>query len=536
MKKAPFLYYISVVLKEANFLILTSYLDRSYVMGKLYVVGPSRIGVIKPELYGHFAEHIGGVIYDGIYVGKDSKVENVNGFRKEIIDKLKAINAPVVRWPGGCFAEIYDWRDGIGKDRPTRVNWWTKNDGRYETNEVGTHEFASFCDLVGAKPYFAANLTTVNPLTVRDWIDYTTTPEGKTTLAKEREANGHKEPFDIPWWGIGNENWGGGGNMTPEYYALEFRRYATVACNTNPNIKCIACGPDGENWEWTRRFLEVAREKPELIDGLALHYYRFNWKDDVIKIEESDWYRMLWQAARVQYLIARHWAYVVGYGLDRRVKLYIDEWGAWHRKDLNHGYGPTMGANLFEQQSTVRDAAMSAIYLNAFNNNCDKVDMANAAQVVNNLHCLFLANGENCITTPTYHVFDMFKTHMGGEALRTENTFGTLTFKGARGEDLLLSRVYSSASFKDGRLTVTAVNTSPNEAIDLELCTVGFEPDGDGTYSVLQGVDINDHNTFEEPERVKPRVYELKKEDIGSISVPAASVISIVIPVKDCRA
>lgn len=176
---------------------------------KIYLVYPKKIGTIAPEIYGHFAEHIGGVYYDGLWVGKNSDVPNINGFRKEIVEKLRHIKAPVIRWPGGCFAETYNWRDGIGKDRPTRINWWTKWDGRYESNEVGTHEFMDLCELVGAKPYFAANITSVTPQHILEWMDYCMSPEGTTTLAKERAENGHPEPFDIPFWGVGNENWGG---------------------------------------------------------------------------------------------------------------------------------------------------------------------------------------------------------------------------------------------------------------------------------------------------------------------------------------
>ena len=190
-------------------------------MKKLYLMYPQKKGKIAPEVYGHFTEHIGGVFYDGLWVGKDSEIPNVKGFRKEIIDKLRAIKAPVVRWPGGCYAEVYDWRDGIGEERPSRISWWTTWDNRYEPNTVGTHEFMDFCEAVGAAAYIASNLTSVTPLHARNWMDYCLSPRGTTALAKEREKNGHPEPFNVPFWGVGNENWGGGGNMEPEYYAME---------------------------------------------------------------------------------------------------------------------------------------------------------------------------------------------------------------------------------------------------------------------------------------------------------------------------
>ena len=200
---------------------------------KIYLIAPEKIGTINPDIYGVFAEHIGGVIYDGIYCG--DKAENVRGFRKEIIEKLKAIRTPLVRWPGGCFAETYDWRDGVGpkEKRPTRINWWTENDGRYEPNLVGTDEFLDFCSLVGAEPYFAANMTSASPRDIRDWVDYVNSPEGSTTYAKLRAGNGHPAPYNVKLWGVGNENWGGGGNMTPEYYAGEYRRYAEVMANAS---------------------------------------------------------------------------------------------------------------------------------------------------------------------------------------------------------------------------------------------------------------------------------------------------------------
>lgn len=498
-------------------------------MKKVYVLAPSKIGTIKPEIYGHFTEHIGGVIYDGIYVGKDSPVENVHGFRKFIIDKLKAINAPVVRWPGGCYAEVYDWRDGVGEDRPTRINWWTRHDKRYESNEVGTHEFVDFCELVGAKPYFAANVTSVSPMHIRNWMDYTMSPAGTTTLAKEREKNGRAEPFDIPYWGIGNENWGGGGNMTPEYYAENFRRFATLAQNAFPDVKRIACGPNAEDYEWTRRFLAVARDCPSLIDGYAMHYYCWNLRDEVTSFENNDWNRMMWLSYHIQYLITRHWAYIQGYGLENRAKLYVDEWGAWYKE----GTGPSGGANLYEQQSTMRDALITAIHLNTFNNNCEKIDMANCAQLVNNLHCLFLAAGENCIATPTYHVFDLFKTHMGGTCLRTANDAGTTDYHGIKGDLLKFDNLSTSASVKDGMLTVTIANASPEQDIPFALDIAGLDVCGDGEMTLLVGDGICDHNTFEEPERVVPKTTPITADGLAEIVIPHASVVAIRIPVTE---
>ena len=242
-------------------------------MKKIYLVAPDKLGTIAPEIYGHFTEQIGGMFYDGLWVGKDSPIPNIRGFRKDLVEKLKAIRPPVLRWPGGCFAESYDWRDGIGENRPTRLSWWTGLDGRYESNAVGTHDFCDLCEIVGAKPYFAANLTSTTPQHIRDWMEYCLAPRGSTTLALEREKNGHPESFDIPYWGVGNENWGAGGNMRPEYYADECRRFGTIMHNVDKKAHLFACGTDAKGFDWALGVIPSLRKATHYIDGFAMHYY-----------------------------------------------------------------------------------------------------------------------------------------------------------------------------------------------------------------------------------------------------------------------
>lgn len=478
----------------------------------VHLVLPEKIGVIAPEIYGHFSEHIGGVFYDGLWVGKESKIPNVNGFRKDIIEKMKKIKAPVLRWPGGCFAEIYDWKDGIGENRPIRTSWWTKYDKRYESNEVGTHEFVGLCELIGAKPYFAVNVTSITPLDARNWMDYCLSPRGSTTLAKLREANGHPDPFYIPYWGIGNENWGGGGHMTPDYYALEFRKFATVLdnvpCTTERSL--IAGGANAGSYDWTRKLAAGCVDVKRIVDGMSFHYY-CGQAGEAVNFSENQWYELLQKAELMDELIRRHYAIVEGYKMEEKMKLVIDEWGCWHPD----GSGPSKGYNLFEQQSTMRDALISALTLNIFNNHCEKIKMANVAQLCNNLHALFLAGGENCITTPTYHVFDMFKGHQGGEAIRTV----------VEDNAEIESRVSASASVKDGVLTVTLANYSCKDSAEIDLNLLGGKYCGKAEVTVLSGEKINSCNTFEHPNNVTPKYLTL--DSANTVIVPAAGVVSV---------
>ena len=483
----------------------------------VHLVLKERIGTIAPEIYGHFSEHIGGVFYDGLWVGKDSKIPNINGFRKDIIEKLRKIKIPVLRWPGGCFAETYDWRDGIGPNRPTRINWWTEKDHRYETNEVGTHEFVELCNLIGAKPYFAVNVTSITPMEARNWMDYCLSPKGTTTLAKLREENGHPDPFYIPYWGIGNENWGGGGHMTPEYYALEFRKFATVLANvpTTTERSLIAGGANSSDYIWTHKLAEGIDKVRRLVDGMSFHYY-CGTAGDAVDFNESEWYELLEKAEKMENLVRRHYAIVEGYGLENQMKLVIDEWGCWHRD----GSGPSKGYNLFEQQSTMRDAVISALTLNIFNNHCEKIKMANAAQLCNNLHALFLAGGEHCITTPTYHVFDIFKEHQGAEAIRSI----------VEDNEEFSNKISISASVKNDSLTVTVANYSCTEDVELDLNLLGGSIIDNLSLTILAGEKMNSCNTFESPHNVTPTYKTLNCDD--TIIIPAAGVVSIETKIK----
>ncbi len=508
-------------------------------MYQITVHGDDRIAKIEAEVYGHFTEHIGGVFYDGIWVGEDSKVPNIRGLRLELVEKLKAIGAPVIRWPGGCFAETYDWRDGIGprEKRPTRINWWRNADGRYEPNAVGTHEFVDFCRLVGAEPYFAANITSLTPLDIRDWMDYCNSPAGTTTLAKEREKNGAREPFGVKYWGVGNETWGGGGNMTGEMYAHEYRKYAVVMENADRKAQLICSGADHNDWRWAHDVLGVLEASYRIMQGFSLHFYCGS-AGDPLAFSEEEWYKQLRQALDVERAIQRNWGFVVGYGLEKRARLVIDEWGCWHpggsgpsshMKDYGIEPAPNNPdgvENLFEQQSTMRDGIVAAATLNLFNNNAEKIKMATVAQLVNNLHSLFLAGGPYCITTPTYHVFDMMKDHMGGDALRISGDFGEITREQAdQRRNYSIPNLSVSASKKDGVLTLTLANLSVTEAADVKLSLSCLVAAPEAEYITFSADDPHAHNTYEEPDKVH-LIRETKAFD-GSVTVPAFSAVTV---------
>ncbi len=484
-------------------------------------------GTINPLIYGHFAEHIGGVFRDGLWVGENSKVENIRGFRKALVESFKKINPSNVRWPGGCFAETYNWRDGIGprEKRPVRAGWWLTFDNRTEPNEVGTHEFIDFCRMVGAEPYIAANMTSLCPQDIRDWVEYCNV-SNKTTLALEREANGSPKPFNVKFWGIGNENWGGGGCMTPEMCMREYRRYTTICENIDrKKMNFIFCGANGYDLEWTRRIMKEWKDGGYVpVWAMSVHYY-CRAPGTPQGFTEDEWYIQMFKADFMRRIIDDHRHAMDKYDPQRNMKLAIDEWGSW----LPEGTGPSKGFNLFEQQSSMRDAMVTALTFNILNSRCDIVKMANVAQLCNNLHCLYLAGGEHFVETPTYHVFDMYKTHQGGRQIETsvscasvESTF----YKDVKHHERL-GLVSASASEKDGKLTVTLANLHMTKAQRVTLNMLGGEYKGKAQMMVLSHKDPHTCNTFENPKAVVPVCREVAS--VGVVEIPPAGIVSIII-------
>jgi alpha-L-arabinofuranosidase len=436
------------------------------------------IGRIAPEIYGHFVEHLGGVVYDGIWVGENSKIPNVGGLRKTLIDALARVKPAVIRWPGGCFADQYDWQDGIGPraQRPKRTNFWVdsqewpKNANRmgpqvYDPNAFGTVEFARFCKLSGAEPYFAANLRSLPAQEFWRWVEYCNSPAGSSTLAVQRATDGERNPLNVRFWGVGNESWGCGGDFRPEEYAVEYRRYAAWVPSYGVPLALVGSGPNGGDLNWTRQFFANAHGALNRMWGWALHHYSWNasggrtnnWhegKRDALNFDTEQYYEILREGSLMESLITSHWQVMGEYDRQHRVKLAVDEWGAWYAP----GTEPFPEA-LLGQQNTMRDAVLAGISLDIFNRHADKVAMANVAQLVNCLQSLFLAHEDKFCVTPTYHVFDLYTAHQGAQAVRTVLSAPQIAY--TRNEKpAAIAGLSASASVQGKTLILTVTNPS----------------------------------------------------------------------------
>jgi alpha-L-arabinofuranosidase len=471
------------------------------------------IGTISPDLYGHFTEHIGGVIYDGIWVGPDSKVPNQGGIRTALVEHMRRIKPSVVRWPGGCFADSYNWRDGVGPtaNRPRRTNFWNNTkflrdapDGpaKYDPNQFGTNEFMHFCQLIGAQPYLATNLRSNTARDFYDWVEYCNAPAGQTTLSDQRAAAGDQKPFNVRFWGVGNESWGCGGNFTPEEYAMEFRRFTAWVPEYGAQLSFIGSGPNGGDVDWTKRFFaklgERDRNLVRSLYGWAMHYYcGTSGKGDAIDFTVNDWYDLLAKALHMESLINTHWKAMGEMDPEHHVKLVIDEWGAWHNQGTE--IAPW---HLFGQNSTMRDALVAGLTLDTFNRHADKIAMANVAQLINNLHSLFLAREDKFVATPNFHVFEMYAAHHNGQSVRTSFNAPELAVDSLKSRSL--PGLAGSASLRDKRLTLTVVNPHASEPRAATIQVRGAKPVS-GTGQTLSSPDIHAHNSFDRPNEVQPR-------------------------------
>ena len=500
------------------------------------------VGTVSPNIYGHFVENLSGVIYDGIWVGEDSKVPNVHGIRKELVDEMRKINPPLVRFPGGCFADSYDWRDGVGpiEKRPRRTNFWAFGDPppapashRYDPNRFGTNEFVELCRLLNAQPYLAANLRSLPAEQFYQWVEYCNTPAGSTTLADLRAAAGFKDPFNVRYWGVGNESWGCGGNFTAQEYAVEFRRFTTWVPGGEHELSFIASGPNGDDRTWTQGFFEelVRKGKGQVdnIYGWALHHYAWNlsrgktqdWnagKGDAVKFDPVDWYELLKEGERVEPMITGHWQVMSEFDPSHHIKVIVDEWGPWYKP----GSELTPGDQL-EQLPTLRDAVFSGMTLDIFNRHAEKVGGACCAQLINCLNSLYLAHEDKFCVTPVGHLFAMYAAHQGGKSLRTNFAAPEIQYD-RDGKPASFWGLQGSASLYDKQLILTAVNPSVKDPVELPISVRGAQI-ASGESTVLTAPDVHARNTFADRHAVAPvnQKLEIRNGNL-TFKFPAASV------------
>ncbi len=494
-------------------------------MAKLYVNPNVKKGHINPELQGHFSEHLGRCIYEGIFVGENSHIPNVKGMRTDVVEALKEIHVPVLRWPGGCFADEYHWQEGIGPKESRKKMINTHWGGVVEDNSFGTHEFMELCEQLGCKTYINGNVGSGTVQEMSEWVEYMTF-KGVSPMAELRKANGHEEPWKVDYFGVGNENWGCGGNMRPEYYGDLYRRYQTYVRNydsKNPIFK-IACGANVDDYHWTDKVLETTFDHGwGFMNGMSLHYYTIptgNWnkKGLALDFDEKDWYRTLKAALKMDELIKGHGAIMDQYDPEKKIGMIVDEWGTWY--DVEPGTNP----GFLYQQNTMRDALVAGINLNLFNKHCDRVKMANIAQMVNVLQAVILTEGEKMVKTPTWHAFYMYQNHQDGELVES----CVETVQAGLEKDYMVPNLTESVSVaKDGRIHVTMTNLSLTDSQEIQ----GYF--ADSTIKSVKGTvltgDMRAHNTFENPNAVHTEDFTAvtAEGNMMTFTIPACSLLHL---------
>jgi alpha-N-arabinofuranosidase len=533
----------------------------SEVDAHIEVMPAEPIGTISPEIYSHFIEQLGGVVYDGVWVGEGSKIPNQGGIRTAFIDMMRAVKAPVLRWPGGCFADSYNWKDGLGPrdQRPARTAFW----GQQDSNHYGLHEFMRTCRLIGAKPYLAGDVRSQTAQDFYQEIEYCNAPAGlvpsnsaeppePNTLAVQRAANGDREPFNVDLWGVGNESWGCGGNMTPEEYAAAFRRYTAWVprFGGEDSLRFVAVGPNGDDIDWTTRLFKSLYENPERrhLWGLSVHYYTSGsattfGAGDALKFTSDEHYDLLTRGSLMEKIVNDHWQAVGNIQNSPRsagqpsVRLVVDEWGAWYGSSTK--LAPEYNLS---QQSTMRDALLTGITFDIFQRNAEKIGAAAVAQSVNALHSLLLAQGDRSTLTPTFHVFRMYMPHRGAQAVRAEFTapaipnplgdtpiqVGGNSYIGAVAPVKSLAGLSGSASISGKTMTLTVVNPHLTRPISTEISVRGAAV-ASASGTVLVSQDIHDHNDFANPDRVRPAAATLAIPSAGRLhhTFPPASVTAL---------
>ncbi len=495
---------------------------------------------ISRHIYGHFAEHLGRCVYEGIWVGEDSPIPNTRGIRKDVVAALRAIQVPLVRWPGGCFADEYHWMDGIGpkENRKEMINTHWGN--LVENNHFGTHEFFDFCEQVGCEPYVAGNLGSGTVQEMSEWVEYMNF-DGKSPMTQLRAANGREAPWRLRYFGIGNENWGCGGRMRAEYYADEYMRYATY-CRDYPDASLyrIAAGPRKDNYHWTKVLMENAGM---YMDGLALHYYTRIEDTSITTIlpdgnaryarntaagsysatrfERKEWDRVMRESWFTEELVTKHTAIMDTYDPQKKVALIVDEWGTWFAVE------PGTNPGFLYQQNTLRDALVAGMHLNIFNHHADRVRMANIAQMINVLQAIVLTDGDKMVLTPTYHVFDMFKVHQ--DAMLLEHHLTSASFDA---DGVSIPQVNASVSQDaKGRIHITLCNVDAQDGAEVACILEGVDAFSPVAGTVLTSEQMQAHNDFARPDVIAPAPFTgfRQEKDRITVEMPSKSIILLTI-------
>jgi alpha-N-arabinofuranosidase len=475
---------------------------------------------INKNIYGHFAEHLGNCIYGGFWVGENSAIPNTRGIRNDVITALQEINPPVIRWPGGCFADTYHWKDGIGprEQRPGIIN--SNWGGVSEDNSFGTHEFLDLCGILGADPYICINVGSGTVQEAADWVEYVNS-DAKSPMTELRKKNGREKPWNVTYWAVGNESWGCGGNMTPDYYADQFKRYGTYL--RAGNLYRIASGGTDADYDWTETIMKKMVNFSQLIQGYSFHYYTvchgWNNKTSATQFNENDWFYTMKNTLVMEERLQRHMAIMDKYDPENRLGLMADEWGNWYNVE------PGTNPGFLYQQNTLRDAVTAALYLNIFNNNSRRVKMANIAQTINVLQSMLLTRDNGLVKTPTFYVFKMYKVHQNGVMLPIHLTSEDYVYNG-----MTLPAISASAS-KDaaGKIHISCSNINPNKDVPVTIDLRGAQNLKVSAGEIITAAAMNAFNDFGRPEEVNIQKFTgfRIKNNLVEITLPSKSVVMI---------
>jgi alpha-N-arabinofuranosidase len=475
---------------------------------------------INRNIYGHFAEHLGKCIYGGFYVGEENKnIPNKNGVRLDVVEALKKLKIPVLRWPGGCFADHYHWKDGIGPKKERKpienVSWGNVR----EDNSFGTHEFLDMCEMMGAEPYLATNMGSGTVQEAEEWVQYVNHANGTSHLTDMRQKNGRTKPWNVKYWGIGNESWDCGGNMSVDYYVNEYKKYATLMTSyaNSERLFRIAVGPGTPDFNWTETLMKNIPKKR--IEGVSIHHYSVvNWskKGSATQFTEEEYFKTMEQAYKMEPMVVGNKEVMDKYDPEKRVALIVDEWGGWYEVEPG-----TNGAFLY-QQNSMRDAMIAGVTLNIFNNHCDRVRMANLAQTINVLQAVILTNEQKMVLTPTYHVMEMYTVHHDAVMIPLTLTSSEYSF----GDKKIQAVSASASKDKNGLVHISLVNVHGNkeQEVTVDLGSLSAKA---VSGRILRSGSLQNHNSFDAVDKVKPAAFNnaVLKGSALTLKIPAFSVV-----------